>query len=86
MPGTPLKRAAILRRFPRLQQPNQRIIISADVDGLLSAAFLHHHLGWQVAGYYDGTALWLAPAALPHRRQLVWVGLDVVIPAGYAVG
>ncbi len=56
------------------------MVISTDVDGLLSAAFLHHRLGWRVAGYYDSTTLWLGGEGLEQRDRLVWIDLDICRP------
>ena len=36
------------------------MIISADYDGLICAAFLHHHLNWIIEGYYDLTNIWVS--------------------------
>ncbi len=62
------------------------MVISTDADGLLSAAFLHHHLGWKVAGYYDRATLWLSTLTDNQAKQLVWVDLDVCHPACPALG
>ena len=62
------------------------MVISADMDGLLSAALLHHRLGWRVAGYYDCATLWLSQEWAARREQLVWVDLDMAHSAGRAVG
>jgi len=62
------------------------MVISTDADGLLSAAFLHHHLGWKVAGYYDSEILWLSTLTDSQAKQLVWIDLDVCNPACPALG
>jgi hypothetical protein len=62
------------------------MIISNDLDGLLSAAFLHHHLGWQVSGYYDCATLWLSSPAKENKADLIWVDQDICHPACTAMG
>ena len=62
------------------------MVISTGLDGLLAAAFLHHHLAWQVAGYYDGASLWLSDEAQTNRDQLVWVDLDICRPKTRSIG
>ena len=73
----PLSRGEIFQRFPWLSDRDRLMITSTDMDGLLSAAFLHHHLGWRPAGYYDGDTLWHSPLAREQRHRLVWVDLDI---------
>ncbi len=62
------------------------MVLSADVDGLLSATLLHHHLGWRVAGYYDCETLWLSQQGFEHRDQLVWIDLDIARPGLPSLG
>ena len=81
-----LQREAIIQRFPWLQDRDRPMIISNDLDGLLSAAFLHHHLGWRVSGYYDCATLWLNSTAFDSRDELIWIDLDICHPACTAVG
>lgn len=77
MTTAPLSREDVFQRFPWLRDRDRPIVISTDIDGLLSAAFLHHHLGWQVAGYYDSATLWLSAMTDKQRGRLVWVDLDI---------
>jgi hypothetical protein len=51
------------------------MIIGNDLDALLSAQFLHHTLGWKIAGFYNYTTLYHDPAVDLH--ECVWVDLDV---------
>ena len=62
------------------------MIISTGLDGLLSAALLHHHLGWEVTGYYDRATLWLSDQARENREKLVWVDLDICRPKARSLG
>lgn len=62
------------------------MIISTGLDGLLSAALLHHHLGWEVTGYCDRATLWLSDQARENREKLVWVDLDICHPKALSLG
>ena len=62
------------------------MVISTGLDGLLAAAFLHHYLEWQVAGYYNGASLWLSDQALENREGLIWVDLDICRPKSRSIG
>lgn len=81
-----LARKDIIQRFPWLLERDLPMVISTDADGLLSAAFLHHHLGWKVAGYYDCATLWLSTLTDHQAKQLVWIDLDVCNPVCPALG
>ncbi len=81
-----LNREEIFQHFPWLRDRGRPMVISTDIDGLLSAAFLHHHLGWQVAGYYDRATLWLSTMTDEQRERLVWVDLDICRPGCPALG
>jgi len=77
-------RPEIVQHYPRLAQRNRRMIIGNDLDALLSAQFLHHSLGWSIAGFYDYTTLYHDPAIDP--RECVWVDLDIYDPACCSIG
>jgi hypothetical protein len=81
-----LSREAVTRGFPWLLERDLPMIISTDEDGLLSAAFLHHHLGWRITGYYDCNTVWLSAHGSAQATQLVWVDLDITHPACRAIG
>ena len=83
---SPLSRSAIFRRHPWLRDRDRPTIIFPNLDGLLSAAFLHHHLGWRVTGYYENETLWLSQAAREDWGRLVWVDLDVCRPGSRSIG
>ena len=83
---TILDRGAITSSFPWLLDRDLPMIISTDEDGLLSAAFLHHHLGWRIAGYYDCSTLWLSRLGQGQVKKLVWVDLDIVRHKHRAIG
>ena len=51
----------ILARYSWLTQRGLPMLVSADLEGLLSAALLHHHLGWRLAGMRDGSQAWIEP-------------------------
>ncbi|MFC1484612.1 hypothetical protein ACFL6Q_06160 [Candidatus Neomarinimicrobiota bacterium] len=81
-----LSRETVIRSHPWLLDRDLPMIISADEDGLLSAAFLHHSLGWKIAGYYDCSSLWLSQQARDQQEQLVWLDLDILSPGSRALG
>lgn len=62
------------------------MIIRPGLDGLLAATFLHHYLGWTIAGYYDCESLWLSPPARENWDRLVWVDLDICRPGCRSIG
>lgn len=61
-------------------------MISADYDGLLCAAFLHHHLNWRLEGYYNLENLWISKDAEQNSKELIWVDLNILPIQGKAVG
>ncbi|UCD38818.1 MAG: hypothetical protein JSW54_04885 [Fidelibacterota bacterium] len=81
-----MSRKEIFQRFPWLRDRDRPMVISTDTDGLLSATFLHHHLGWRVSGYYDGATLWLSTLTDKQRERLVWIDLDICRPECPALG
>ena len=83
---TPLSRKDIFKRHPWLRDRQRPTIIFPGLDGMLSAAFLHHHLGWRVTGYFENQTLWLSPAAREEWNRLVWVDLDACRPGSRSIG
>jgi hypothetical protein len=80
------KRKKILSSFPWLAKKGQPFIISADYDGLICASFLHHHLGWELVGYYNLSSLWLSEKAKINSGNLIWVDLNILSTEGRAIG
>ena len=80
------KRKKILSSFPWLAKKRQPFIISADYDGLICASFLHHHLGWELVGYYNLSSLWLSEKAKINSGNLIWVDLNILSTQGRAIG
>ncbi len=80
------ERNHIISRFPWLAEKNHRFIISADYDGIICAALLHHHLNWELCGYYDLSSIWIDHQAISDRRNLIWVDLNILPRQGRAVG
>ena len=70
----PLSRKRLLRQFPWAAEHDQKMVIAANLDGLLSAALLHHHFGWRIVGYYDDEELWLAEEE-SRLDDLIWVAI-----------
>jgi hypothetical protein len=77
-------RIDFLTRYAWLTQLHQPMIIGNDLDGLLSAQFLHDHLGWTVAGFYNYSALYHDPAVNP--LDCTWVDLDIYHPRVGSIG
>jgi len=80
------QRKKILSTYPWLAHKKQPFIISADYDGLICASFLHHHLGWELAGYYNLTSLWFSEEAKINSDNLIWVDLNILSIQGRAIG
>ncbi len=83
---TPLSRRDIFKRHPWVRDRERSMIIFPGLDGMLSATFLHHHLGWRLVGYYDNETLWLSRAAREKWSRLVWVDLDTCHPGSRSIG
>ena len=80
------QRNELFSRFPWLQERNLPMIISADYDGLICASFLHHHLNWQLEGYYDLNTIWISEKGIQEKQNLVWVDLNILPKQGKAIG
>jgi hypothetical protein len=76
--------------YPWIVEPDKRIVISSDLDGLMSAVLLSHVLGWEVVGVYTLNDLWVVsdavgtepgprkhPEALLQASGLFFVDLDI---------
>src|SRR5512143_2940180 len=68
-------RIDILTRYAWLTPINQPMIIGNDLDALLSAQFLHDHLGWTVTGFYNYATMYHDPNVNP--LDCTWVDLDI---------
>ena len=73
-------------QFPWLRDKNLPMIISADYDGLICASFLHHHLNWQLEGYYDLNTIWITEKGIQEKQDLIWVDLNILPKQGKAIG
>ena len=80
------KRNKILSTYPWLQERDLPFIISADYDGLICASFLHHHLDWELTGYYNLSSLWISEEAKKKSKNLIWVDLNILSTQGRAIG
>ena len=80
----------VLRQFPWIISKGENCVISPDSDGLLSALFMSHHLGWKVKGFYDGKVLLIEEGTDPtsvvyldieiYRESVRSVGQHMVMP------
>ena len=81
-----INRENIFKKFKWLKNKNNKFIISSDYDGLICASFLSHYLDWELAGYYNMEKIWLSQKALKHKKDLIWVDLNIVPKQGKAIG
>ena len=81
-----INRNELLSKFPWLVRKNLSMVVSADYDGLICAAFLHHHLNWNLEGYYDLNNIWISDKGLQNKKNLIWVDLNVLPKQGRAIG
>ena len=81
-----LNRIELLEKFNWLKEKNHSMVISADYDGLICASFLHHHLNWQLEGYYDLKNIWISEKGLKKKKDLIWVDLNILPKQGRAIG
>ena len=80
------KRNKMFSQFPWLREKNLSMIISADYDGLICASLLHHHLNWQLEGYYDLNTIWITKKGIQEKQNLIWVDLNILPKQGKAIG
>ncbi len=80
------QRNELFSRFSWLSKKNLPMIISADYDGLICASFLHHHLNWQIEGYYDLSSIWVSEKGIQNKKNLIWVDLNILPKQGKAIG
>ena len=76
----------ILKTYPWLKQKSLPMIVSASYDGLLCASLLKHHLDWELVGYYNHESLWVSQSAINHKKNIIWVDLNILPKQGKAVG
>ena len=81
-----ISRKDIITQFPWIKEKNLHFIISSDYDGLICASFLHHHLNWKLAGYYNLETLWLSDSAIQNKSELIWVDLNILPTQGRTIG
>ena len=60
-------RNKLFTSFPWLKKKNLPMIVSADYDGLICASFLHHHLNWNLEGYYDLSSIWVSKKGIKSK-------------------
>jgi len=80
------KRNELTTRFPWLMEKDLTMVVSADYDGLICAAFLHHHLNWKLEGYYDLKNIWISKRGLSEKKNLIWVDLNILPRQGRTIG
>ncbi len=51
--------AALKKKAGWLRRKKQAMVISPDLDGVLSALLLQHLWNWRLVGFYDASTLWL---------------------------
>ncbi len=71
--AAPLVRRELLARFSWLTARDLPMVIPPNLDGLLTAAFMQHHLGWKVAAFYNNHTYWPAVDHAGQSTRLVWL-------------
>ena len=76
----------IFKDYPWLLKKKLPMIISSNYDGLICASFLHHHLDWDLVGYYNHESLWISNQAIQQKKDIIWVDLNILPKQGKAIG
>ena len=76
----------ILKDYPWLKKKKLPMIISSNYDGLICASLLHHHLDWDLVGYYNHESLWISEDAINRKKDIIWVDLNILPKQGKAIG
>ena len=76
----------IFIKYPWLLKKKLPMIISSNYDGLISASLLHHHLDWNIVGYYNHESLWISQEAINQKKDIIWVDLNILPKQGKAIG
>ena len=76
----------ILKDYPWLLKKKMPMIISSNYDGLICASLLHHHLDWNLVGYYNQQSLWISEEAIKQKKDIIWVDLNILPKQGKAIG
>ena len=81
-----LNRNEFLKKYSWINKKKQRFVISADYDGLICASFLHHHLNWELVGYYNFEKIWLTDNGISDKQNIIWVDLNILPKQGKSIG
>ncbi len=65
----------ILEKYPWIKEENQKLIISPDSDGFLSALLMMNYFNAEVVGYYDGKVMLCDKNIDP--RDCTFIDLDI---------
>ena len=76
----------IFKKYPWLRDKKLPMIVSSNYDGLICASFLHHHLNWDLVGYYNHESLWISDQAINQKKNIIWVDLNILPKQGKAIG
>ena len=76
----------IFKNYPWLLEKKLPMIISSSYDGLICASLLHHHLDWNLVGYYNHESLWISKEAIDRKKDIIWVDLNILPKQGKAIG
>jgi len=86
-PWTKEAREGIFQKFPWLNGTNQEMVVGTDLDGLLSAVFMHEKYEWKILGFYDFETVWFSPGVSTEQlRNAIWIDLDVYHPQIRSIG
>ena len=76
----------IFKKYPWLLEKKLPMVISSNYDGLMCGSFLHHHLNWDLVGYYNHESLWISEQAINQKENIIWVDLNILPKQGKAIG
>ena len=65
----------------KILKENQKFIISADLDGILSALVLQKYLNWQIVGFCDSkNTVWILPKEKKNFKEIVFIDIFIRNP------
>ncbi len=86
MLGQQIYREDMREKYPWLYEEDQKMVVGTDIDALLSASYLHHHLGWEIIGFYNLEELYYKDGERENLERAIWVDLDIADPQIRSIG
>ena len=70
-----------LKLCEKILKKDQKFIISADLDGILSALVLQKYLNWQIVGFCDSkNTVWILPKEKKNFKEIVFIDIFIRNP------